>query len=77
MNICNELILIAATAMNRSAESISPHLSIEEQGADSLDLVEILTAVEDRWGVYVPDSAVVEMRTLAELAAWLEENTAQ
>lgn len=77
MNICNELILIAATATNRPAESISPHLSMEEQGADSLDLVEILTAVEDRWGVYVPDSAVVEMRTLAELAAWLEENTAQ
>ena len=46
----------------------------EEQGLDSIDLVEILLAVEDRFGVYVPDSDVVELRTLAQLAAWLDEH---
>lgn len=73
MSIYNELLTIAATALNREESELVPDIPLEEQGADSLDIVEILIAAEDRFGIYVPDSAVVEMRTLAELAAWLEE----
>ncbi|MBQ8383075.1 MAG: acyl carrier protein [Clostridia bacterium] len=74
MNIYDELIEIAAAVLKKPADTVLPDRSIEEQGGDSLDIVEILLQVEDRYGVYVPDSAVVEMRTLAELSAWLEEN---
>ncbi|MGM9646703.1 MAG: acyl carrier protein [Eubacteriales bacterium] len=74
MNINSELMEIAAAVLKKPLGEIIPDLSIEEQGADSLDIVEILMQVEDRFGVYVPDSAVIEMRTLSELSTWLEEN---
>lgn len=74
MSIYDKLIELTAEVLERPIEEIRPDLSMEEQGADSLDVVEILTAIEDRMGIYVPDSAVVEMRTLADLAAWLEDN---
>lgn len=73
MSIYNELLTLTAEILHKPAEEISPDLPLEEQGADSLDIVELLIQVEDRYGIYVPDSAVIEMRTLAELAAWLEE----
>lgn len=74
MSIYSELIHLAANVLHKSADELIPDLALEEQGADSLDIVELLLAVEDRYGVYVPDSEVVEMRTLAELSAWLEDN---
>ena len=74
MNMNSELMEIAAAVLKKPLGEIIPDLSIEEQGADSLDIVEILMQVEDRFGVYVPDSAVIEMRTLSELSTWLEEN---
>ncbi len=69
-----ELIALAAELFHRPIQSIDPTLPLEEQGADSLDAVELLMAIEDRTGIYIPDSDVVEMRTLADLAAWMEEN---
>lgn len=74
MSIYSELIDLTANILQKSPSEIAPDLSLEEQGADSLDIVELLLAIEDRYGVYIPDSEVVEMRTLSELAAWLEEN---
>lgn len=75
MNTYDKLIEIAAEVLQRPIDQISPDLSMEDQGVDSLDVVEILMLIEDRFGIYVPDSAVIEMRTLADLAAWLEENS--
>lgn len=77
MSIYSELLTLAASAIRRSPDELSMEAPLEEQGADSVDMVEILLAVEDRYGVYVPDSAVAEMRTLAELAAWLDAHLDQ
>lgn len=74
MNTYDKLIELTAEVLQRPVEEIRPDLSMDEQGVDSLDVVEVLMAIEDRLGIYVPDSAVVEMRTLADLAAWLEEH---
>lgn len=75
MNIYERLMEIAADVLQKPADELSPDLPIEELGADSLHIAEILLQVEDVFGIYVPDSAITEMRTLAELATWLEENS--
>lgn len=74
MTIYDKLISLAAEILERPVDEINPLLSYEELGADSLHVVDLLTRVEDLYGVYVPDSAVIEMRSLADLAAWLEDN---
>ena len=77
MSTYTELLKLAATAMHRTPDELSMDEPLEEQGADSIDMVEILLAVEDRYDIYVPDSVVVELRTLSQLAAWLDENAQQ
>ena len=74
MTIYDKLIALAAQVLEKSIEEINPLLSYEELGADSLHVVELLCHVEDVYGIYIPDSAVIEMRTLADLAAWLEDH---
>jgi acyl carrier protein len=55
-------------------EEINPLLAYEELGADSLHVVELLSNVEDLYGIYVPDSAVIEMRSISDLSVWLEDH---
>lgn len=74
MNTYEKLMEITAEVLQRPIEEIRPDLSMDGQGVDSLDVVDILMEIEDRMGIYVPDSAITEMRTLADLAAWLEEH---
>ena len=74
MSTYTDLLKLSANAIHRPIGELSLDTPFEEQGLDSIDLVEILLAVEDRFGVYVPDSDVVELRTLAQLAAWLDEH---
>ncbi len=74
MSIYSELLKLSANAIHRTTEELSMDTPFEEQGIDSIDIVEILMAVEDRYGVYVPDSDVVELRNLSQLAAWLDEH---
>ncbi|MGM9681835.1 MAG: acyl carrier protein [Eubacteriales bacterium] len=37
-------------------------------GADSLDIVELLMAVEEKYGYYVPDDELIKMNTVGDLA---------
>ena len=74
MTIYETLIAFAAEILKQPVDEINPLSSYEELGADSLHIVELLAKVEDRYGIYVPDSAVIEMRSIADLAAWLEDH---
>lgn len=74
MSTYEQIISIIADTLHRSPDEIAPDTDLESIGADSLDIVEILIAVEDCFGLYVPDSRVIEMRTPAELADYVEEN---
>ena len=52
-------------------------LVMEELHADSLDIVELLAMIEDRYGLYIPDEVLIEMRTVGEVVAYVEENIKQ
>ena len=48
---------------------------IEDLGADSLDVVDMLMSLEDEFDVEIPDEEIEKMRTVAEVVAYIEENT--
>lgn len=48
---------------------------IEDLGADSLDVVEMLMAVEDSFGVTVPDEEIPNLRTIRDFIAYVEANS--
>ena len=45
--------------------------------ADSLDLVELIAAIEDKYDVELPDEELEKMKVIADLWKFLEEKTAE
>ena len=46
---------------------------VEDLGADSLDVVELLSQLEDEFGIIIPDDEVENLVTVADVAAQLEK----
>ena len=44
-------------------------------GADSLDIVELVTAYEDKYGIEVPDSVVMKIKQVSDIFDYIEKNT--
>lgn len=47
----------------------------EDLGADSLDLVEILMAVEDTFAVSIPDEEMPNFKTVTDIISYVEANS--
>lgn len=45
----------------------------EDLGADSLDLVDLIMSFEDEFGVEIPDDAAEDIKTVADLVHFIEE----
>ncbi|MBR6311862.1 MAG: acyl carrier protein [Oscillospiraceae bacterium] len=45
---------------------------VEDLGADSLDVMEMLMALEEEYGILVVDDDVSELRTMREIAEFVE-----
>ena len=60
--------------LNKKPEAIKPSMRIKEDlGADSLDVVELLMSIEDKYGVQVPDDVVMSVKTVADLIAAIDK----
>jgi len=46
---------------------------IDDLGADSLDIVELLMAVEDQFAIEVPDEDAEGMQTVGDIIRYIEE----
>ena len=65
-----------AEALNLPLEKVTPDAKIvDDLGADSLDLVELLSQLEDEYGITIPDEEVESLVTVADVAAELDKLT--
>ena len=46
---------------------------VEDLGADSLDTVELIMAVEDEFGIEIPDSEEWKLTTVQQIVEYIEE----
>ena len=46
----------------------------DDLGADSLDLVEVLSAIEYELDVEIPDDVLENLKTVGDLVKYIEEN---
>ena len=49
---------------------------IDDLDIDSLSMVEVVMAAEDKWGVKIPDSEVKNLRTVGDAVAYIQKSTA-
>lgn len=46
----------------------------DDLGADSLDIVDLITTIEDEFDLSIPDEAVEEIKTVGDIANYIEKN---
>jgi len=49
---------------------------VDDLGADSLDVVELVMAFEEEFGVEIPDEAAEKIATVKDANEFLKQNTA-
>jgi acyl carrier protein len=60
-----------------SAEEVVPEASfIDDLGADSLDIVELVMAIEEEFGLEIPDEDAERMQNISDAISYVEERTA-
>lgn len=71
------IIKIISEQLAIDEENITANSALTDDfGADSLDMVEILMAIETETGVNIPDEVAVELKTVGDLVAAVEANNA-
>jgi acyl carrier protein len=59
-------------------EQVTPQASfIEDLGADSLDIVELVMAFEEEFGVEVPDEDAEKLQTVGDVIKYIEDKSAK
>lgn len=68
------IVDILATQLDVDEVKISPTSTIEQDlGADSLDQVEIVMALEEEFDLEIPDEDAQRLRTVSELTTYIEQ----
>jgi len=68
--ICNQLEV--------SPEQLRPEASfIDDLGADSLDIVELVMAMEEEFDIEIPDEDAERIQTIGDATAYLKEKLGQ
>ena len=63
-----------AESLNISVEKVTADAKIvEDLGADSLDVVALLSRLEDEYGVVIPDDEVENLVTVGDVATEIEK----
>lgn len=74
MDTMEKIIEIISDKTDVKPELLDEDTSIDEIGADSIDIVEILMAFEEEFHVEISDEKAKELKNLGELKEYLENN---
>ena len=71
----DKVVEIIARQLQIETEIIEGNSKImEDLGADSLDVVEMLMAMEESFGITVPDEDIEELITVSDVVEYVESN---
>ena len=67
---------LLADQLNIDAGKITENSKvIDDLGADSLDVVDLLMSIEDEFSIEVPDEDVENIKTVGALVSYIEQNS--
>ena len=78
MSVEEKVIEIISQKLNLSKDQIKPEASfVDDLGADSLDLVELVMAMEEAFGMEVPDEEAEKLRTVKDVIEYVKAKTGE
>jgi len=76
MDVAAKVKEIIVQQLGVDAEKVTPEASfVDDLGADSLDVVELVMAFEEEFGVEIPDEAAEKIATVKDAIEFLKQNT--
>jgi acyl carrier protein len=67
---------IIVEQLNITEEECVPDAAfLDDLGADSLDIVELIMAMEDNFGIDISDDDLVKIRTVQDIVNYIRERT--
>lgn len=66
---------LVAEQLGVEQNQITPQASIlDDLGADSLDVVELVMAIEESFDIEIPDEAIETMRTIGDVESYVAQH---
>ena len=70
----DKIIKMIANKLGKKVEDIALQSKlIEDLGADSLDIVEMLMMLEDEYGITIPDQDAMKLSTIGDIVTYMEK----
>jgi acyl carrier protein len=78
MSLQDKVRSIIAEQLGVKPEEVTPQASfIDDLGADSLDTVELVMALEEEFGIEIPDEEAEKLVTVGDAIKYIEEKAGQ
>lgn len=73
--VVEKVIELVAEQLGISKEEVKPESNIiEDLGADSLDVIEMLMTLEGEFGILIPDEKISQIKTVGQIVELIEES---
>ncbi|MCI8908852.1 MAG: acyl carrier protein [Angelakisella sp.] len=74
--IFEKVAAILAEQLDAEEDAITLDTSlVDDLGADSLDVVDLVMTLEDEFDMEIPDEDITEVRTVGDVVKYLEEHS--
>jgi acyl carrier protein len=75
--LAEQIRKLVAEQLGVDRNQVTPQASIlDDLGADSLDVVELVMAIEESFDIEIPDEAIETMRTIGDVETYVAQNAA-
>jgi acyl carrier protein len=74
MGVFDKVKAIVVEQLGVDEADITPETSFEELNADSLDIVELIMALEEAFDLDIPDEEAEKIRTVGDAVNYIKEN---
>lgn len=76
MSIAEKVIDVITEQLDVTREECVPEASfVDDLGADSLDLVELIMAMEENFGIEISDDELGKIRTIQDVVDYIEKKS--
>jgi acyl carrier protein len=75
MALFDEVKEVVVEQLNANPEEVKEDSKfVEDLGADSLDVVELVMALEEKFGIEIPDEDAEKIQTVGDAVKYIEEH---
>jgi acyl carrier protein len=75
MSVEKKVKEIVAEQLGKDSNEVTNEASfIDDLGADSLDIVELVMAMEDEFGIEIPDEEAEKIKTVKDVIEYIKAN---